>query len=450
MAGEAMKLRPYQDEAVTHIFERDRSLILAPVGAGKTAIALTAMREFLAGGYVKRWLVLAPLRVARSVWPAEAKKWAPGLRVGVATGAPKERLMVVRGDDPIVATNYENLQWLAEQGDLDFDGIVFDELTRLKNPSGLRFKALMKLLKPIQIRVGLTGSFTSNGLEDVFGQCKVVDESLLGRAKGAFQQQYFYLSNPYTYDWSPREGALEAVMERIKPATFVLEPGEYTDTLPPLHTIPVPVPMDLTMYNKMREDFVVQFSEGTAVALNAATVVQKLQQMSGGWVYETTKRPHPRIPDRFIVEQNPIVFSSHKFDAIDDIYQENQQAPTIVVYQYKEELEQLRQRFPFAATLDDDETIMRWNDGKIRMLLLHPKSAGHGLNLQHGGCRMIWMSTPWSLELYEQTVGRLHRSGQKHDVWNYVLQVPGTIDETIWTALHDKRSVSDMAQEALK
>jgi len=436
MAGAVMKLRPYQDEAVTHIFERDRSLILAPVGAGKTAIALTAMREFLAGGYVKRWLVLAPLRVARSVWPAEAKKWAPGLRVGVATGAPKERLMVVRGDDPIVATNYENLQWLAEQDDLNFDAVVFDELTRLKNPSGLRFKALAKILKSVQIRVGLTGSFTSNGLEDVFGQCKVVDETLLGRTKGAFQQQYFYLSNPYTYEWSPRQGALEAVMERIKPATFVLEPGEYTDTLPPLHTVKVPVPMDLYHYNEMKQDFILRFHDAEAVAVNAAVVTSKLQQITSGFIYAN--------------RDEPIWMGSAKLDAVDDIYQENQQAPTIVAYNFKAELAALRKKFPFAATLDDDETIMRWNDGKIRMLLLHPKSAGHGLNLQHGGCRMIWLSTPWSLELYEQTVGRLHRSGQKHDVWCYVLQVPDTIDETIWDSLRDKRSLAEMAQEALR
>ena len=432
-----MKLREYQDRAVTHIFERDRSLILAPVGAGKTAIALTAMRELLRGGYVKRWLVLAPLRVAKSVWEAEAKKWAPDCRVGVVVGSPNDRLAVLRGNAEIVATNYDNLPWLAEQK-LDFDAIVFDELTRLKNPSGARFKALAQVIAPMQIRIGLTGSFTSNGLEDVFGQCKIVDKALLGRSKGAFLQQYFYLANPYTHTWEPRPGALEQVMDRIKPATFVLEPGEYRDKLPPLHTVVVPCALpDEKPYEQMKQDFIAQFPDAEAVAVNAAVVTQKLQQMAAGFIYVTPDDAH--------------WFSDHKLDLVEEIYCENQMAPVIVVYNYRAELRALKKRFPFAATLDeDDDMIGRWNAGKVRMLLVHPKSAGHGLNLQAGGHHMIWTSLPWSLELYEQTIGRLHRSGQQHDVWNYVLETRDTIDETIRHALRDKRSLSDLALEALK
>ena len=168
-------------------------MILAPVGAGKTAITLTAMRDMIKSGHAKRFLVLAPKRVCTDVWPIEAPKWT-SLRLTVAVGTPAQRVEALTSGAPIVVTNYDNIQWLAEQK-LDFDAIVFDELTRLKNSSGTRFKALLKVIDQFKIRWGLTGSFTSNGLEDVFGQCKIVDQQLLGRTKGAFMQQYFILMN---------------------------------------------------------------------------------------------------------------------------------------------------------------------------------------------------------------------------------------------------------------
>jgi hypothetical protein len=200
-------LRPYQDEAADFFYERDRAMILAPVGAGKTAITLTAMQDMLANGVVKRFLVLAPKRVCTDVWPVEQPKWASDVPLAVAVGTPKERGAALRSKAQIVVSNYDNIQWLAEQA-LDFDAIVFDELTRLKNPSGTRFKALLKVLEPMRVRWGLTGSFTSNGLEDVFGQCKIVDQGLLGRSKGAFMQQYFVLINKEFGEWAPRVGCV--------------------------------------------------------------------------------------------------------------------------------------------------------------------------------------------------------------------------------------------------
>jgi len=169
-----LSLRPYQESAADFLYEHDRAMVLAPVGAGKTALTLTAMQDMLAAGIVKRWLVVAPLRVAQHVWPVEAPKWAPALDLAVAVGSPAWRTKALESNARVVVTNYDNLQWLAKQR-LDFDGVVFDELTRLKNPSGVRFKAILKALQPINIRWGLTGSFTSNGLEDVFGQCKIID-----------------------------------------------------------------------------------------------------------------------------------------------------------------------------------------------------------------------------------------------------------------------------------
>ena len=426
-----MELRPYQNQAADFLFENDRAMILAPVGAGKTAITLTAMQAMLDGGYAKRFLVLAPKRVCTDVWPVEQKLWAHQMSLSVCVGSIKQRLASLNSSAQVVVTNYDNLQWLAKQT-LDFDAVVFDELTRLKNPSGARFKALHKVLD-CPIRWGLTGSFTSNGLEDVFGQCKIVDQSLLGRSKGAFQQQYFVLINKEYGEWAPRVGSLEKVMAVIKPATFVLEAGDYT--LPSLNIVPVMCAMDLTHYNKMKKDFVVEFPTAKAVALNAGVVTGKLQQMASGFVYDAN---------------SSIWFSSHKFDRLDELLAENQRANTIIAYTYQEELAELKRRYPKAQTLDDTKAIERWNAGKIEMLLVHPKSAGHGLNLQHGGCNMVFLSLPWSLELYEQTIGRLHRSGQKNAVWVYVMTTLKTVDERIYAALQDKRAISDIAMEELK
>jgi SNF2 family DNA or RNA helicase len=443
-----LKLRDYQELAADFLYENDRAMILAPVGAGKTAITLTAMDDALYNGLVNRWLVVAPKRVCTDVWPVEQPKWAPDMKLAVAVGTPKQRKEAFESNAQVVVTNYDNLQSLPDV--MDFDGIVFDELTRLKNPSGTRFKALSKVIDPIKIRWGLTGSFTSNGLEDVFGQCKIINQQLLGRSKGAFMQKYFVLMNKDFGEWAPRVGSLPQVMEVIKPATFVLEAGEYADKLPPCHIIEMRCDMaDRSHYEKMKKDFVVQFETEQITAMSAAVVTQKLQQMSSGFVY-STETTASTTPGRMNVTQVPIWFSTHKFDLLDELVEENQHANTIIVYNYVEELAELKRRYPTAQTINDTKAIERWNDGKIELLLIHPKSAGHGLNLQHGGCKMVFVSLPWSLELFEQTIGRLHRSGQKHDVWVYLLLTNKTIEERILGALKDKRALSDIAMEELK
>ena len=220
-------------------------------------------------------------------------------------------------------------------------------------------------------------------------------------------------------------------MQRIRPATFVLEPGEYKDKLPPLRTVEVRCKMDMAAYDKMKKDFVLW----DVVAVNAAVVTQKLQQMSSGFLYS---------------DNGPIWLSPHKFDRLEELLDENQHTNTLLVYQYQEELAEIKRRFKWVVTLDDDDAIERWNRGEVRLLAVHPKSAGHGLNLQHGGHHIVFLSLPWSLELYEQTIGRLHRSGQRHDVWCYVFLTDATVDHKIWGALHDKQSLSTIALEALK
>jgi hypothetical protein len=439
-----LALRPYQNDAVTFLYERDRAMILAPVGAGKTAITLTAMREFMVNDVVKRWLVVAPKRVCTDVWPVEAPKWAPDLTIAVAVGNAAKRRAAFASDAAVVVVNYDVLD-VAGEDFARFDGIVFDELTRLKNPSGKRFKALHKHLGRFNVRIGLTGSFTSNGLEDVFGQCKVIDEKLLGRTKGAFMQQYFVCINRDFGEWMPRRGALEQVMTRIRPATFVLEPGVYKDKLPPCHVVEMRCDMpDREPYEKMKRDFMVKMQGKDITAMSAAAVTTKLQQMASGWVYHTVDWNGPY--------RLPVWFSTHRFDLLDEVLEGNQRANTLIVYNFIEELAELKRRYPGRLwTLDDGaDVIERWNAGKIPLLAVHPKSAGHGLNLQHGGHHLVFLSLPWSLELYEQVVGRLHRSGQERDVWVYVLLTNKTIDERIWAALADKRAISDIALEELK
>ena len=441
-----LKLRDYQEKAVTFLYEHDRALILASVGAGKTAIALTAMEEMVRYGIVKKWLVIAPKRVCTDVWMQEKVKWNSPLSMAIAVGSPKIRDAAFSAGVDVVVVNYDNLQSLPH---LNFDGIVFDELTKLKNQSGKRFKALEKIIPHIKFRWGLTGSFTSNGLEDVFGQCKIVDQQLLGRSKGAFLQQHFNLINKEFGQWEPRPEALAAVMKKIYPATFLLESKEYKDKLPPLHTVELRCDMDMTEYNTMKRDFVAQFGNTEITALNAAVVTGKLQQLASGFIYNTTTVASV-TPGKFLSTKEVVSVSPHKFDRLDELLEENQRANTLVVYNFQEELAELKRRYPQAVTLDDKDAIERWNRGEIELLLIHPKSAQFGLNLQFGGSKMVFMSLPWSLTDFEQAIGRLHRSGQVHEVWVYLLITTKTIDEKMWVVLRDKKSFSDIAMEELK
>jgi SNF2 family DNA or RNA helicase len=427
-------LRPNQIEAVAFLSLIDKGMILAPVGAGKTAITLTAMQQALDTGRVRRFLVIAPKRVCTDVWTIEPVKWAPNLTVSIAVGSYAQRLIAFNKPTQVVVTNYDTLQTTPPL--IGFDGIVFDELTVLKNPSGKRFKALFGLIKDFKVKWGLTGSFTSNGLEDVFGQCKIVDTALLGKSKTAFLQTYFVLLNKDFGEWVAKSTSLRDVMAVIKPATYLIDTQEYMDTLPPLNVVPVKCAMDMKQYKEMKKDFVVYYEEKEIIAVNAAVVVNKLQQMASGFSY---------------IEGSPAAwFSRHKFDRLDEILEENQHANTIIVYNFQAELEELKRRYPNARTIDQQGVISSWNAGRVELLLVHPKSAGHGLNLQFGGSKMVFLSLPWSLDRYEQTIGRLHRSGQKNAVYCYVLLTDKTVDERIFASLHDKRAISDIALEELK
>ena len=448
MAG----LRPSQELAADFAFERDRSILLGRVGSGKTATALQAMQAFKDQELVKRWLVVAPKRVCEHVWPQEAKTWS-ALTVNVGIGTPAQRKAAFTNPSDIVVINYDNLQWLAEKfPDLSrwFDGVVFDELTRLKNPSGKRFKAFLSVAEGINIRIGLTGSFTSNGLEDVFGQVRIIDQAILGRSKGAFLQQYFWCANPQYQEFVPRPMALQNIMRRLKPVAYLMDNETYVNSLPPLHIVPVDCEFnDPEPYRRMRNDMVLSVDREQITAINAAVLTQKLLQLAGGFCYQTATDATDE-PGKFVTTTTPHWFDSHKCDALDDLLEENHHANTLVFYNYKEELAELRRRYPHAVSIDEPDAINRWNAGSIQILMAHPASAGHGLNLQHGGSQMVFTSLPWSLELYEQAIGRLHRSGQSQPVYVYCLLTVGTVDHKVFSALENKEALSSLAIDLLK
>ena len=238
---------------------------------------------------------------------------------------------------------------------------------------------------------------------------------------------------------SPLEAARREVLEETE---LVVEGGIHLAVLEerfedaagaPLYTVEVPCQMDMAPYRKMQKEFVLEFEGQTISAVTAAAAGQKLQQLAAGFVYDEQREAHWT--------------HTVKLDRLAELLEENQRAPTIVFYQFQAEYDALRQRYPHAGTVDD---IDLWNRGDLEVLLLHPAAAGHGLNLQHGGHHVVFLSLPWSLELYEQAIGRLHRSGQQHPVWCYVMLMEGTVDEKMWTALRNKRSVSNAALEALR
>lgn len=461
-----LKLRDYQEDAADFIYEHDRSLILAKVGAGKTAIVLTAIQDMQRDKVTNRWLVVAPERVSREVWPQEKELWAPGLTMSLAVGGAENRTSAVAQKTDIVVVNYDVLQQFAEQYpdlSLYFDGVVFDELTRVKTPGnprsrsttvqnkGKRYEAINRAIAGIDLRVGLTGSFTSDGLEDCFGQVRMIDETRLGTSRGAFLQKYFWSANPKIGEWVPRPKALQQIMERIKPIAYILESKEYADTLPPIHIIPVDCEIkDRRMYDRMKRNFALEIDGATITAVNAGVLTGKLRQLASGFVYETHTTPDPSTPGKFITTQTPHWYSRHKFDALDDLLAENHNEPTIVFYAYKEELAELHRRYPHAQTLDDRDAVKRWNAGKISLLLAHPDSAQYGLNLQHGGCAIVYTTLPWSLVNFEQANGRLHRSGQRHEVRVYWLRTKNTVDERAMEVLEGKATLADIAREALQ
>lgn len=431
-------LHEYQQRTIDFLYGHNSAIALLPMGAGKTVSELTAISELLAAGEVTRVLVIAPLRVCELVWEQEARAWEHTAHLTFARclGSDKARTAALALDAPITLINFENVRWLCRRypsGGFPFDMVVIDELSRFKSHSGVNYKALAKHLPGVLIRHGLTGTFTSSSLLNVFNQVRAIDlGKRLGKNYTQFRSKYFFPTDYQQYNWSPFPESLEAVMGAIGDITVKLSPDDAIE-LPPLSVVDVPVALspDTRMaYALMQDELIVQFKGVDVTAANAAVAVGKLSQITSGFMYS---------------EAGPIELGAEKLDALVELTDDP--SPTVVFYWFAEDLKRIKARLPHARALADERNpgplVDAWNAGAVPVLLLHPASAGHGLNLQAGGCRAIWYSLPWSLELYQQATARLWRQGQAWPVFMHRLVAIESIDEVQVRVLEGR---ADLAQ----
>ena len=409
-------------------------------------MTLTAIRNLIIKGEVGRVLVIAPLRVARSTWPDEIAKWdhLNDLTYSVAVGTEKERLGALRKNVEIVIINRENVDWLVNKSGyrFNFDMIVIDELSSFKSYSAKRFKALLKVRPYVERIVGLTGTPSSNGLMDLWAEYRLLDfGERLGRYITRFRLKYFEpdkRSATVIFSYKLLPGAEDQIYNAISDITISMKAKDYLK-MPDLIINEVTVDLDLAerrTYETLRKEMVVQISEQEEIdAVNAASLSGKLLQMANGAVYDEDKRVL-RIHDK-------------KLDALEDLIEAANGKPVLIAYWYKHDLERIKERFNVREILTDQD-IRDWNNGKIDVAVIHPASAGHGLNLQQGGSTMIWFGLTWSLELYEQANARLYRQGQKETVVIHHIITKGTIDEDVMQALKRKEKTQSALIDAVK
>ena len=443
-----MKFVPheYQKYATKFIEQNDVSALLLDMGLGKSVITLTAIRNLIIKGEVSRVLVIAPLRVAKTTWPDEIAKWdhLNDLTYSVAIGTEKERLEALRKNVEIVLINRENVDWLINKSGyrFNFDMIVIDELSSFKSYSAKRFKALLKVRPYVERIVGLTGTPSSNGLMDLWAEYRLLDfGERLGRYITRFRLKYFEpdkRSATVIFSYKLLPGAEEEIYNAISDITISMKAKDYLK-MPDLIINEVTVDLDRNernTYETLRKEMVVQISEQEEIdAVNAASLSGKLLQMANGAVYDEEKRVL-RIHDK-------------KLDALEDLIEAANGKPVLIAYWFKHDLERIKERFNVREILDDQD-IRDWNNGKIDVAVIHPASAGHGLNLQQGGSTMIWFGLTWSLELYEQANARLYRQGQNETVVIHHIITKGTIDEDVMLALKRKEKMQSALIDAVK
>ena len=414
---------------------------------GKTVIALTAIKELMHERFeVRKVLVIAPLRVGRDTWPAEIEKWdhLKGLTYSVAIGTREERLAALRTKADIYIINRENVAWLVEKSGMhfDFEMIVVDELSSFKNYQAKRFRSLMAVRNRVKRIVGLTGTPSSNGLMDLFAEFKVLDYGKrLGWYISRYRDKYFLPDKRnaqmvFTYKLKP--GAEEQIYHAISDITISMKTEDYLNLPPCIHNV-VKVALserEREVYERFRKEMVISLGGEEIDAMNAAALSNKLLQMANGAVYDADHSNH-QIHDR-------------KLDALEDLIEAANGKPVMVCYWFRHDLERIRGRFPTVRELKTAKDIEDWNVGKIPVALVHPASAGHGLNLQYGGCTLIWFGLTWSLELYQQTNKRLHRQGQKDTVVINHILADDTIDELVLAALHRKDKTQTALIDAVK
>lgn len=436
----------YQQYATEYIKSHPVAAVLLDMGLGKTAISLTALLDLLFDSFeAHRILVIAPLRVARDTWPAEIEKWdhLSMLTYSVAVGSKKDRKAALMRDADIYIINRENVQWLVEQSGIPFtfDTVIVDELSSFKNHQSKRFKALMKVRPRIKRIVGLTGTPSANGLMDLWAEFKVLDMGQrLGRFIGMYRNNYFRpdkRNGQIIYSYKLLPGADKAIYKQISDITISMKATDHLK-MPELvmntHTVELSDD-EREHYDELKQTLVLQLPEKEITVANAAALTGKLLQMANGAIYDDDG-DHIHIHDR-------------KLDALEDLIEGANGKPVLVAYWFKHDLEPIKSRFK-VREIKSSSDIREWNAGKIPVAVIHPASAGHGLNLQAGGSTLIWFGLTWSLELYQQTNARLWRQGQQDTVVIHHIITDDSVDGRVLKALQSKEKIQDSLIAAVK
>ena len=436
-----LNLHEYQEITKDFIIRTPYAAVILDMGMGKTATTLSAINELMFDRYeVSKVLVIAPLRVANTVWSDEIEQWKElrHLRYAKIVGTPKQRRAALEKDADIYIVNRENLPWLVEQCSPYFkwDMVVIDELSSFKSWQSKRFKAFMAMRPYMKRIVGLTGTPSSNGLMDLFAEFKVIDGGeRLGRFIGEYRSRYFdegRRNGNIVYEYIPMDYAECQIYDKIDDITISMKAMDYLD-MPELISTKRLVYLtdkEKSDYKQFKKDYVLaDLADGEVTAANAASLSNKLVQMANGAVYSD--------------DHQVVSLHDQKIDALEDIIEAANGEPVLVVYWFKHDLQRIEERLAKlkvnGTVLKTEEDICEWNKGKISVGLLHPASSGHGLNLQKGGHHLVWFGLTWSLELYQQTNARLWRQGQQAET--VVIQhivAEGTIDEEILKALENK------------
>nr|DAO76204.1 MAG TPA: Chromatin remodeling complex ATPase [Caudoviricetes sp.] len=432
----------YQAFAINYIETHPIAAVLLDMGLGKTVISLTAIADLLFDSFeAHRILVVAPLRVARDTWPAEIAKWEhlQHLTYAVCVGTPKERRAALMAEADITILNRENLGWLIDSSgfDFDYDMVIIDELSSFKNHKSKRFQSLMKVRPKVKRIIGLTGTPSSNGLMDLWAEFKLLDfGERLGRFITHYRNNYFIpdkRNGEIIYSYKPMPYAEDAIYRRISDITISMKSTDHLQ-MPELITSQYEVQLseeEEKRYEELKADFILELPEGEITAANAASLTGKLSQLANGAIYDD--------------DGNIIEFHDRKLDALEDLIEAANGKPLLVAYWFKHDLQRIKKRFD-VREIKSSKDITDWNNGDIPVAVIHPASAGHGLNLQAGGSTLIWFGLTWSLELYQQTNARLWRQGQTSGtvVIEHII-TKGTIDERILKAL----SLKEVTQNAL-
>ena len=439
---------PYQRYCIDFALEHPAAGLLLDLGLGKTSIALTAAEQLLYDRFeVSKVLVIAPLRVAEDTWSREGAKWdhLQHLRVSRVLGTAEERRAALAQEADIYCINRENTAWLVKECGMawPFDAVVVDELSSFRNPSSRRFKALRKVRPLVKYIWGLTGTPRPRSLLDLWAEIYLLDQGeRLGRTFTEYRNRYFVAgrrNGMVIYEWLPRPGAEVEIYSRISDICISMKARDYLQ-MPDRVDVARPVvlsPAARALYEKMEREAVLPLLDGEVIdAGSAAAVTAKLLQIAGGAVYDTEHQAH--------------VLHNDKLEALAEIMEEANGEPVLVAYNFQHERDRILGAFPQAVPMKDSSTIAAWNRGEIPMLLVHPASAGHGLNLQDGGHIVVWLGPTYDLELWDQLIGRLYRQGQKNTVTIICLIAEGTVDEDARRCLETKGNGQDAMMEAVK